>query len=192
MPDEIKSAVIAAMQDPQVSNAITDSVQKAIQEKLKTALPDVVKGAVLGAQQATDQKAHDPYRTTIHFLAGLIAFCLAVIVGIFNAFPDPPIDTGSVVYRMFGGVLAWISITALVATVSALIAQIRKYRYRVKQKRGDNPADPWKLELALLMGIPTLFGAIAVAYCVRGGAAILNGDAELISMLKAICTLGGI
>jgi membrane-associated protease RseP (regulator of RpoE activity) len=125
------------MQDPQVSNAITDSVQKAIQEKLQTALPDVVKGAVLGAQQATDQKAHDPYRTTIHFLAGLIAFCLAVIVGIFNAFPDPPIDTGSVVYRMFGGVLACISITALVATVSALIAQLRKYRYRVKQKRGQ-------------------------------------------------------
>jgi len=190
MPDEIKSAVIAALQDPQVSNAITDSVQKAIQEKLQTALPDVVKGAVLGAQQATDQKAHDPYRTTIHFLAGLIAFCLAVIVGIFNAFPDPPTDTGSMVYRMFGGVLAWISITALVATVSALIAQLRKYLYGVKQKRGDNPADPWKLELALLMGVPTLFGAIAVAYCVRGGAAILNGDAELIGMLKAICTLG--
>lgn len=49
MPDEIKSAVIAAMQDPQVSNAITDSVQKALHEKLQTALPDVVKGAVLGA-----------------------------------------------------------------------------------------------------------------------------------------------
>jgi hypothetical protein len=192
MPDEIKSAVIVAMQDPQVSNAITDSVQKAIQEKLQTALPDVVKGAVLGAQQATDQKAHDPYRTTIHFLAGLIAFCLAVIVGIFNAFPDPPTDTGSMVYRMFGGVLAWISITALVATVSALIAQLRKYLYGVKQKRGESPTDPWKLELALLMGVPTLFGAIAVAYCVRGGAAILNGDAELIGMLKAICTLGGI
>jgi hypothetical protein len=53
-------------------------------------------------QQATDQKAHDPYRTTIPFLAGLIAFCLAVIVGIFNAFPDPPTDTGSMVYQMFG------------------------------------------------------------------------------------------
>jgi hypothetical protein len=42
------------------------------------------------------------------------------------------------------------------------------------------------------MGVPTLFGAIAVAYCVRGGVAILNGDAELIGMLKAICTLGSI
>ncbi len=42
------------------------------------------------------------------------------------------------------------------------------------------------------MGVPTLFGAIAVAYCFRGGAAILNGDAVLIGMMKAICALGGI
>jgi hypothetical protein len=185
---EIRAAVTAAMQSSQVSQAIADSVQKAVQENLQTTLPDVVKGALKDAKQAE----FDPYRTTIFFLAGLIAFCLAVIGGIFNAFPDPPVDTSGVVYRMFGGVLAWISITALVATVSALIAQLRKYRYGVKQKRGDNPTDPWKLELALLMGVPTLFGAIAVAYCVRGGAAILNGDAELIGMLKAICTLGGI
>jgi hypothetical protein len=91
---------------------------------------------------------------------------------------------------MFGGVLAWISITALVATVSALIAQLRKYLYRVKQRRGESPTDPRKQELALLMGVPTLFGAIAVAYCVRAGAAILNGDTELIGMVEAICRLG--
>ena len=93
MPDEIKAAVITAMEDPRVASAIERSVQSAIQEKLQTALPDVVKGAILGAQQAADQKKHDPYRTTILFLAGLIAFCLAVIVGIFSAFPDPPVCT---------------------------------------------------------------------------------------------------
>ena len=186
MPDEIKAAVITAMEDPRVGSAIAKSVQSAIQEKLQTALPDVVKGAILGAQQAADQKKHDPYRTTILFLAGLIAFCLAVIVGIFSAFPDPPVDTRDVVYRMLGGVLAWISITALVATVSAAIAQILKYEHRKKSLT----TDPAWMGLALLMGVPTLFGAMAVAYCVRGGAAILHGDAELIGLLEAICRLG--
>jgi hypothetical protein len=183
---EIRAAVTAAMQSSQVSLAIADSVQKAVQENLKTTLPDVVTAALKDAKQAE----FDPYRTTIFFLAGLIAFCLAVIGGIFNAFPDSPVDTSGVVYRMFGGVLAWISITALVATVSALIAQLRKYLYRVKQRRGESPTDPRKQELALLMGVPTLFGAIAVAYCVRAGAAILNGDTELIGMVEAICRLG--
>ena len=124
MPDKIKTEVIKAMEDPQVGRAIAGSMQNAIQEKLQSALLDVVKGAIVGAQQAADQKKHDPYRTTIHFLAGLIAFCLAVIVGTFSAFPDPPVDTRDVVYRMLDGVLAWISITALVATVSVAIAQI--------------------------------------------------------------------
>lgn len=186
MPDEIKHAVINAMRDPQVDSTIAAIVQRAVQEKLQASIPDVVDGAVRGTLKGKDKAGEDPYRTTIHFLAGLIAFCLAVIVGIFNAFPDPLVDASHVVYRMFGGVLAWISITALVATFSALITQVLKRAHR-KKPSAEGP--PW-WGLALLMGVPAGLGAMAVAYCVRGGAAILSGDTDLVGMVEAICKLG--
>lgn len=185
MPDTLKTAVIAALEDQDVRRAMTENMQQAVQGTLQTALPAVVKAAVLGTQQAADQKKGDPYRTTLYFLAGLIAFCLAVITGVFNAFPDPPADTGDVVYRMLGGVLAWISITALVATVCMAVVQILKYRHR----KDANAQDPDTATLALLMGIPTLFGAMAVSYCVRGGMAVLHGGTELVGLLDALCKL---
>src|SRR3569832_979007 len=185
MPDTLKTAVIAALEDQDVHHTITENMQQAVQGTLQTALPAVVKAAVLGTQQAADQKKGDPYRTTIYFLAGLIAFCLAVITGVFNAFPDPPADTGDVVYRMLGGVLAWISITALVATVCMAVVQILKYRH----SKDANAQDPATATLALLMGIPTLIGAMAVTYCIRGGMAVLNGGTELVGLLDALCKL---
>lgn len=147
-----------------------------------------IKDAVTAAIKDAKEAGFDPYRTTIYFLAGLIAFCLSVIVGIFNAFPDAPVDRISPTYRVLGGVLAWISITALFATFCSLAAQILKYCYRVKQKQGM-PAAPWWGWLALLMGLPALSGAIAVAYCVRAGVAILNSETELPGMLDALCKL---
>jgi membrane-associated protease RseP (regulator of RpoE activity) len=185
MPDTLKTAVIAALKDQDVRRAMTEHMRQAVQGTLQTALPEVVKAAVLGTQQAAGQKKIDPYRTTIYYLAGLIAFCLAVITGIFNAFPDPPIDTGDVVYRMLGGVLAWISITALVATVCMAVVQILKHMHR----QDANAQGPGTATLALLMGIPTFFGAMSVTYCVRGGMAVLHGNTELIGLLEAFCKL---
>lgn len=185
MSDTDKNAVIAALKDPDVRRALTEDMHQAVREALPAVLPEVVKAAALGTQQAIDRKPRDPYRTTIYFLAGLIAFCLAVITGVFNAFPDPPVNTSDVVTRMLGGVLAWISITALVATGSMAFAQWFKNGY----SKRDGAKEPSNARLWLLMGIPTLFGAIAVAYCVRGGMALLNGDAELIGLLDAFCKL---
>jgi hypothetical protein len=185
MSDEIKTAVIAALQDAEVGNAIAASVQKAAQEKMAATLPDVVAGSVKGALLGKDKSEEDPYRTTFHFLGGLIAFCLAIIVGVFNAFPTPPVDTHSPIIRMLGGVLAWMAITALVATVSAGITQILKREYR---KKPSESGPPW-WRLALLIGIPVLPGVMAVAYCIRAGATLLNSDAELVGMAQAICTL---
>lgn len=185
MSDELRAAVIAAMEDDQVRHTMADNVQTAVRETLQSALPGVVQTAVSGTLLATDQKRNDPYRTTIYFLAGLIAFCLAVITGIFSAFPDPPIDTGDVVYRMLGGVLAWISITALAATVCMAFAQTLKFKHR----KDATPQDPDGTMLALLMGVPTILGGIAVIYCIRGGMAILHGNTELIGLPEAICRL---
>lgn len=189
MEDKVKDAVIAALKDTQVSNAIKQSVQEAMQEKLQVSIPDVVKGAIQGAQQGAKQAEYDPYRTTIHFLGGLIAFCLAVIVGIFNALPDPPVTNYSLEYQMMGRVLAWISIAALVATVCSAIAQYCKHLYRIKQHAIESSPKIPKWRLLVLMGIPIGFGLIAVIFCVGTGLAILNDNAEPVGTADAICKL---
>lgn len=181
----IQAAVAAALKDPQVGQAIADSVQKTVQEKFEAAIPDVVKGAVLGTQEAAERKAHDPYRTTLHFLAGLVAFCLAVIVGIVNALPDPPVATYPMSHRLLGGVLAWIALTALIATVCAIGAQYRKHCYRALQKNDPPPKVPTGWPLALML-LPVFPGAMAVVYCVGCGLAMLNNN---LGPLKSVATI---
>lgn len=182
MANKLHDAVTAALRDAQVSGAIAEIVQKAVQESTLEA----VKKAVLGANQAN----YDPYRTTIHFLIALIAFCLSVIVGIFNALPDPPVCTYTLTYRMLGGVLAWISITALIATFCAGFAQLRKSYLREHPKKSDGTdSTPWKGERAALMLIPALFGTMTVIYCVGVGLSILNNNLGPLKSASVICKL---
>ena len=169
MTNRIHDAVATAIKDAQVSGALAEIVQKAILD--------------------ANQKSYDPYRTTIHFLIALIAFCLSVIVGIFNALPDPPVCTYTLTYRMLGGVLAWISITAFVASVCAAIAQYLKHLYRVEQLEGvQGPAVP-RERLIVLMGLPIVPGAFAVIYCVGAGLAMLNNNLGPLRSCQAIFRL---
>lgn len=154
---------VSAIKDAQVSGALAEIVQQAIED--------------------ADRKRYDPYRTTIHFLIALIAFCLSVIVGIFNALPDPPVSTYTLTYRMLGGVLAWIAMTALVATFCAAFAQLRKSHTHEHEKK------PWKGERAILMVVPALFGGMAVIYCVGVGLAMLNDNKGPLKSLCVICKL---
>lgn len=172
---EIAAAAAAALKDPQIGRVIADSVDRAVREQLDAAVPALVKGAVLGTQAAAERRAHDPYRTTIHFLAGLIAFCLAVIVGVFSALPDPPVSPAPLVHRLLGGVLAWIAVAALVATACAAVAQYRKHLYRARQDSTPSPETPRKWPLTLML-LPVAPGAMAVAYCVGSGLAMLNDN----------------
>jgi hypothetical protein len=182
--DQVKAAVKSAIQDHEVSQAITNTVKTAVETTLKTySITGTVTGSVQAATKG-DDRAWDPYRTTIHFLAGLLAFSATVIVGVLNAFPDAPIDTYGVTYRLLGGVLAWQSITALVAALAAAWIQIRKYQYR-----GESPKFPRPYERGAAMIIPALFGAMAAVYCVRAGSAMLNNDTELTGLASAICKI---
>lgn len=180
MSEEITNAVVAALKDAKVKDALASSMHTVIDEQVRTSLRDVVKGVVLGTRDATEEKTRDPYRATLHFLAGLIAFSLAVIVGVFNALPDPPVDTTHAVHRMLGGVLGWMAITALVAAVAALVTQLLKTMYRA--------GVPW-WALLLLMAAPAVTGAAAVSYCIRGGAAMLSAKSELVDLGDALCML---
>jgi hypothetical protein len=132
----------------------------------------------MATTQGTKRRAAnaDPFRLAVLFLGGLIGFCLALLVPVFSTLHDFQADACNPAYRMLGGVLAWISIAALVATVGALIAQLCRYAYRLGRFR--NPACVTGM-LILLMGTPVIPGAIAVGYCILGGSAILNHDATL-------------
>ncbi len=169
MTNRIHDTVVTAIQDARVSSALAGIVQKAIQD--------------------ANQKSYDPYRTTIHFLIALIAFCLSVIVGIFNALPAPPVRTYTLTYHMLGGVLAWISITALVASMCAAAAQYFKHLYRVGQLQGVTGLAVPRERLIVLMGLPIVPGAFAVIYCVGAGLAILNDNRGPLKSLCVICKL---
>lgn len=128
-----------------------------------------------------DAKPEDPYRTTIHYLSGLIAFCLAVLAGVFANFSDAK---GTALYAALGGILTWMAITALVAAAMA-ITQVLKVSYRQDWTPDTTP--PSKLRLYLLMGVPTLFGLMPVIYCLRGGAVMLSNETPpLLSLGDAI------
>ena len=170
-----------------MANTLRDAVREALDDRqIADAIGKMVKEAVHEA----NQENYDPYRTTIHFLVGLTAFCLSVIVGIFTALRDPPVRTYTLTYHMLGGVLAWIAITALVATFCAAFAQLRKSPLREHPKNADGTkAAPWKGERATLMLLPALSGAMAVVYSAGAGLAIMNNNLGPLGNVCAICKL---
>jgi hypothetical protein len=119
----------------------------------------------------------DPYRLVVLFLAALIAFCLSLMVAIFSTLHNFQAALCNPAYRMLGGVLVWISMAALAATVCALIAQLCRQHYQ----RDENAKKArWlKTKMFFLMVPPVLPGGVAVAYSILGGAAILNHSASL-------------
>lgn len=169
MANRIHDAVATAIKDERVSGALAEVVQKAILDE--------------------NRKNYDPYRTTIHFLIALIAFCLSVIVGIFNALPDPPVCTYTLTYHMLGGVLAWISITAFIASACAAGAQYLKHLYQAEQLNGEPGPTVPKVLPFVLMALPIVPGAFAVIYCVGAGLAILNDNRGPLKSLCVICKL---
>jgi len=150
--------------------------------------------------EAARRRRIDPYRPHLQFIAGLLGFCLAVIVGVLAALPKSEGSSFNVTIggggasaagaasglnaAALGGVLAWISIAALAATVVALIVQISR-GVRGKRERAHAGADPLAvsdgavLALWLFCVVPIVPGAVAVAYCIRVGAALLNGGGAL-------------
>lgn len=156
--------------------------KRALVAELKRAVPDLISAHL--AEQATRKKigdaveaivtghrsADDPYRTTIHFLAGLLTFCLAVIAAVFSALSESSTDPYRLSYRVLGGVLGSIAFAAWLCTVAVAFVQTEKYRHRSRHKSYREPQVFLRAGLMLAL---TVFGGVAVAYCVRYGYAIL-------------------
>ncbi len=160
-----------------------DNLKAELNTHLKNALPDLVSAhlalvttqaevarAVKAVVAKIDASKDDPFRTTIHFLAGLLTFCLGVLAAVFSALNGGNVDPHLPGYRMLGGVLGSIACVAWLCTAAAAWIQLEKFRRRFQHAYLD-----WQV---LLNGGAMLFlvllGGVAVAYCIRYGYAILT------------------
>ena len=152
---------------------------------------DDVKKATREALAEDRQGRLDPFRPYLQFLIGLITFALAILVGVFAALPKEKEALATPFGAVLGGVLAWMSLAALVATLSAAIVQATKYWHSRANKRGIVPAftarkGGWLWLAALAPVVP---GFVAVLYCLRAGAAMLNGATSLQDSWAAFLSL---
>ena len=114
----------------------------------------------------------DPYRTTIHFLAGLLTFCLGVLAAVFSALNSGGADPQQLSYKMLGGVLGSIAFVAWVCTLAVASIQTMKFMRRYHHKRVLKWPVLWRAGLIFALAF---LGGLAVAYCVRYGYSILAG-----------------
>ncbi len=157
---------------------------KEISESLKGQIdPTVIAGKVPEAVKAyldrQSERNEDPFRTTIHFLGGLMATSVALTVGIFAAFPK---SGDAVATHMMGGMLAWIAVAAILTAICIGIVQFWKWRYRLRLislAESEKPKRPCWIGIAAIMSLPGLFSLVAASYAIRGGAAMIEGSTEL-------------
>lgn len=122
----------------------------------------------------------NPYKNYLLFLAGLITFSLGVIAAVFTALPDESTPLQPPGFAVLGGVLTWISITALLASAMALVLQtMASVRRDTKSTAAVCHSVP-----TVICALPVITGLMAVAYCVRGGAAMLNGKTHLLGLTE--------
>lgn len=99
------------------------------------------------------------------FLVGLLTFCVGVLAAVFNALSDGDQEKNLLAYRMLGGVLGWISLTALVAA-----SELGLIQWVITCVNKDELRRKW---YAIAIALPLIFGFFAVSYCVQYGYAIL-------------------
>lgn len=121
-----------------------------------------IKDALREAIEEDRKNNRDSYRSVLLFLAGLISFSGAIIVGVFANFPEA---ANTSLAKTLGGLAAWMAITVIIATICAGLIQLRKSKSVIK------PAFP---ELFILTVIPVIPGLIAAAYIIRWGASLLS------------------
>lgn len=134
-----------------------------------------------------DGSKDDPYRTTIHFLTGLLTFCLGVLAAVFSALNSGDAHPDQLGYKMLGGVLGSIAFVAWLGMAAAAFIQVLKFchRYPCRSARTGWPVI-WRAGLMLVL---VILGGLVVAYCVRYGYAILAALDTPVGLLDSLTGL---
>ena len=114
------------------------------------------------------------YNPLLLFLAGLLTFCLGVIVAVFSALDK----VGTAHGPLLGPVLVWAAITALVGTCAAGALQYAR-------SQTGTTGVPSKNLLCGAVFVPVLFGVGLTVACIRLGVAI-SGKGGLWSALTSV------
>ncbi|BCP52519.1 hypothetical protein K32_11360 [Kaistia sp. 32K] len=126
----------------------------------------------------------DPYRPFLQFLVGHLTFTGVILVGALATLPKKGAELEPPMAAALGGVLAWMALSALAASLLALVAQVLRFVY-VRSKW--DPAWDWSRAVGIAcVLLPIGLGMVAVAYCLRAGVALLGGAATLPSLLDTV------
>lgn len=162
--------------------AIANAVEKSILEKGQTA-----GGPLILTVERPEPKVLDPFRPLLQFLAGLLAFCLTLIVALFAAL-NP--DKGYAINALISWVLIGISITAVAGTIAIGLLQWAK-SCKASLKPDQDLAKNGR-DAAI---ITVVFGGLTVLACVVGALVVAErqcigkptdgvNDTELTDLLK--------
>src|SRR5882757_7520357 len=135
------------------------------EDKLKAQLT-ILKTDLAREWEETQKRRIDPFRPQLQFLVGLVTFALAVLVGVFTALPKESEKLAAGAAAMLGGVLAWMALATLTATLAAFFLQLAKgIHYRIERQSGIFPVNIWVASLVwVLCLVPVIPGLMAVTY----------------------------
>ncbi|MCX5579537.1 hypothetical protein [Kaistia terrae] len=136
--------------------------------------------------EEAQQRRVDSYRPFLQFLIGHLTFTGIILVGALASLPKTGAELTRPMAAALGGVVAWMAISALAASLVALVVQGMRL---VFLKRGRKPQDEWTKTLYVLCLVPIIPGVIAVVYCVRAGAVLLGTTPVLPSICDALRSL---
>ncbi len=158
----VKEAIKSEIDALKISETIRAAAKAAIGPGIEAGLKKLTISVTIPGTDETllTEREAAPYKAALHFLAALITFSLAVIVAILSHFP-----TGAIAaQRYVGGILSWITITAVVATICAAALQFCK----------GQQFKPYRPGVILAMGLPIVPGVVAVSFSVLAGAAAMQ------------------
>src|SRR5690606_27005792 len=115
-------------------------------------------------------------------LVGHLTFTGVILVGALATLPKKGAELEPPMAAALGGVLAWMALSALAASLLALAAQVLRFVYI---QNGRQPSYDWsKADGCVCVRCPIGLGMVAMAYCLRAGVALLGGAATLPSFVE--------
>lgn len=130
------------------------------------------------------QRKLDPYRPYLQFLVGHLTFTGLILVGALATLPKKGAELEPPMAAALGGVLAWMALSALAASLLALAAQVLRFVYI---RNGRDPDYDWSKAVGIACVVfPIGLGMVAVVYCLRAGVALLRAAPALPSFLETL------
>src|SRR5690606_6333229 len=119
---------------------------------------------------------------------GHFTFTLAILAAALASLPKKDAELAPAMTAALGGVLSWMALSALIASVVTLIIQVLKTRF-IKQRQAGKTVEPQTTIALILCALPIIPGALAVLFCLRAGTILMKEVTSLPSVAQAFSLL---